>query len=356
MNVFTHILEQWYAQNGRDLPWRQTKNPYAIWISEVILQQTRVAQGLDYYHRFMVHFPDFNTLASATEEEVLRQWQGLGYYSRARNLHAAAQEMARLGKFPTDYKGVRALKGIGDYTAAAITSIAFGLPHAVVDGNVYRVLSRYFNIDIPIDSTEGKKVFCSLAQEMLDERNPGYYNQAIMDFGALICTPKAVGCNSCPLQETCSGFKENRVGMLPVKGKKTKITDRFFHYILMRHGDSFLLHQRTEKDVWQNLFEVPLIETTDGLLSTQQLLVHESFLRFNDLIGPTPQFSVLKENIVHQLSHRRIHANFMALENDKGTLPDAPNGFIWIHQKDLQHYAVSRLVQILFDVFFQNNR
>ena len=227
MNEFAEKIVAWYAGNKRELPWRDTEDPYVIWISEIILQQTRVAQGYDYFQRFIRRFPDVRALAEADEDEVMRYWQGLGYYSRARNLHEAAKGMN--GVFPTAYEGVRALKGVGEYTAAAICSFAYGMPYAVVDGNVYRLLSRYFGIDTPIDSAEGKKLFAALAEEMLDKSRPAIYNQAVMDFGAMQCTPRSPGCLSCPLAEGCSAWREGRVEQLPVKRHKTKTSDRYFH-------------------------------------------------------------------------------------------------------------------------------
>ena len=226
METFAGKLIGWYGVNKRDLPWRGTKDPYRIWISEIILQQTRVAQGYDYFMRFIRRFPDVRSLAEADEDEVMRYWQGLGYYSRARNLHEAARSMK--GVFPDTYAGVRALKGVGDYTAAAICSIAYDMPYAVVDGNVYRVLARYFDMDVPIDSTEGKKAFAALAQELMDKQHAGTYNQAIMDFGALQCVPQAPDCPSCPLADTCQAYARGRVAVLPVKQHKPKVSDRYF--------------------------------------------------------------------------------------------------------------------------------
>lgn len=232
MSEFAEILEAWYARNGRfDLPWRDIHDPYKIWISEIILQQTRVVQGMDYYLRFIEHFPDVFSLAAAPEDEVMKLWQGLGYYSRARNLHAAAKEIAALGYFPNTYEGVRALKGIGDYTAAAICSFAFRLPYPVVDGNVYRVLSRIYGIDTPIDSKEGKKRFTVLAEELLDREKPDLYNSAIMDFGATQCTPQQPDCLFCPYAERCVARLECRVMELPVKEKKTEVKERYFVYV-----------------------------------------------------------------------------------------------------------------------------
>ena len=239
MNRLTEVLLDWYADNKRDLPWRGTTDPYRIWISEIILQQTRVVQGYEYFLRFIRRFPDVRTLASASEDEVLKYWQGLGYYSRARNLHAAAKSMN--GKFPESYQEVRALKGVGDYTAAAICSIAYNMPYAVVDGNVYRVLSRYCGIDVPIDSTEGKKLFAALADEMLDKSRPATYNQAIMDFGAIQCTPQSPNCMFCPLADSCSALSKGQVMQLPVKQHRTKTFNRYFNYTLIPQHYSLTL-------------------------------------------------------------------------------------------------------------------
>ena len=252
---FASVLLKWFRENGRDLPWRQTRDPYAIWLSEIILQQTQVKQGWDYWERFMHRWPTVEALAAATEDEVLREWQGLGYYSRARNLHYAARQIVALGHFPDTLDEIRKLKGVGDYTAAAIGSIAFGLPAAVVDGNVYRVLARHFGIDTPINTTEGKKTFTALAQELLPVSPSEYsltshlspltseflpltseYNQAIMDFGAIQCTPQTPRCNDCPLMETCSAFREGRVGELPVKQKTLQVLERHLIYIYAMQG------------------------------------------------------------------------------------------------------------------------
>lgn len=266
MNVnFSSTIEQWYSLHRRELPWRQTRDPYRIWVSEIILQQTRVAQGMEYYHRFIARFPDVRSLAEAEEDDVLRLWQGLGYYSRARNMHKAARQVMELGGcFPDTFEGVRRLAGIGDYTAAAIMSFAYEQPYAVLDGNVFRVLSRVLGIDTPIDSTGGKKIFAALAQEMMDTRQPSLYNQAIMDFGALQCTPKGYDCPSCPLMGQCVACAENRVGELPVKSHKTAIRRRHLIYIYTHEGASdspcLLLHRRGKDDIWEGLYELPLIE------------------------------------------------------------------------------------------------
>lgn len=328
----------WYAENKRELPWRETADPYLIWISEIILQQTRVAQGYDYFLRFVRRFPDVATLAAASEEEVMKYWQGLGYYSRARNLHAAAKSMN--GVFPKTYREVRALKGVGDYTAAAICSIAYNMPYAVVDGNVYRVLSRYFGIDTPIDSTEGKKVFAALAEEMLDKSSPATYNQAIMDFGAIQCTPQSPACMFCPLADSCAALAAGKVSKLPVKEHKTKTSNRYFNYIYVRMGACTFIHKRTEDDIWKNLFELPLIES-------DREWTEEEFLQspaFRSLIAgeETPVVRVVVRNVKHVLSHRIIYASFYEVE-----LPEDSrsfSGYQRIPTGDLEHYPVSKLI------------
>ena len=345
-NLFAQTLLDWYADNKRDLPWRHTTDPYRIWISEIILQQTRVAQGYDYFVRFVGRFPDVRSLASAPEEEVLKHWQGLGYYSRARNLHEAARSMAD-GKFPDTYAGVRALKGVGDYTAAAICSLAYGLPYAVVDGNVYRVLARYFGIDTPIDSTEGKKLFARLAQEMLGTSRPAEYNQAIMDFGALQCTPKSPDCLLCPLAGSCMALARGEAAHLPVKQHKTKTTDRYFNYFLVRTGDCILLHKRTGDDIWKKLYEPPLLETSCDLAESELLAGDD----FRSLLaeGEEPLVRLLQRGVRHVLSHRVIHANFYEL-----TLPAGSRSFAAydrVRVGDVDRYAVSRLVHAFFEKF-----
>ena len=308
MDNFGEILIKWYQDNKRDLPWRRTKNPYLIWISEIILQQTRVAQGYDYYQRFVKRFPDVFSLAAADEDEVMKYWQGLGYYSRARNLHAAARSMAGAGGFPKTYKEVLALKGVGEYTAAAICSFAYGMPYAVVDGNVYRVLSRYFGIDTPVDSTEGKKLFAALADEMMDKSQPAVYNQAIMDFGAIQCTPQSPNCLFCPLVDSCSALKEGTITKLPVKQHKTKTTNRYFNYIYVRVGACTYLHKRTGDDIWKNLFEFPLIETEAPVTEEEfrELPQVRAFFADGEVLG----LRLISGNVKHVLSHRVIYTNF----------------------------------------------
>ncbi len=231
MDAFSRTILDWYAANGRDLPWRRTQNPYAVWLSEIILQQTRIAQGTAYWQRFMERFPTVQDLADASEDEVLRLWEGLGYYSRARNLHAAARQIVALGAFPDTLEGIRALKGVGDYTAAAIGSICFGLPAAVVDGNVYRVLARHFGLATPVGTPQAKKEFTALAQKLLPEAEASAFNQGLMDFGALQCSPQNPDCLTCPLQASCNAFRTGRVSLLPVKKSPVAVQERHFSYI-----------------------------------------------------------------------------------------------------------------------------
>lgn len=260
--LFRQRLMDWYATSHRPMPWKGEKNPYLIWLSEVILQQTRVEQGLPYFEKFKQNYPTVHDLANALEDEVMKLWEGLGYYSRARNMHATAKFIASElnGIFPNTYEGILTLKGVGPYTAAAIASFAYDLPHAVVDGNVFRVLARVFGIDTPSDSTIGKKLFNELAQQALDVDQPGKYNQAIMDFGATQCTPQSPNCSACPLQSDCYAFQHKMVDKLPIKTKSIVKKERFFHYLVIQSGEQVLLQKRTAKDIWQNLYEFPVIE------------------------------------------------------------------------------------------------
>lgn len=328
MHPFASALLRWYAENGRDLPWRHTTDPYPIWLSEVILQQTRIEQGRDYWHRFMERFPNVEMLADATEDEVLRLWQGLGYYSRARNLHTAAKQIKELGAFPNTLEGIKQLKGVGDYTAAAIASFAFGIPSAVVDGNVYRVLSRHFGISTPINSTEGKKEFALLAQELLPEKQASAYNQAIMDFGAIQCTPKNPSCNNCPIANTCQSLHNHAVDTLPVKLKKLTVKTRNLKFIYIRVNGEIAIHRRPSGDIWQGLWEPLLIE--------------------NEEIPPMEgTLTLVREKVKHVLTHRVLYADFYLLESTNR--PSLPPDFIWIPEEDIDHYALPRLVEILVE-------
>ena len=334
--MFALTLLKWFQENGRDLPWRQTRDPYAIWLSEIILQQTQVKQGWEYWERFIHRWPTVEALAAATEDEVLREWQGLGYYSRARNLHYAARQIVEMGGFPNTLEEIKQLKGVGDYTAAAIGSIAFDLPVAVVDGNVYRVLSRYFGIDTPINTTEGKKLFATLAQDQLSSlivhrsplpsEGPGevsLYNQGIMDFGAIQCTPQSPKCNSCPLMESCAAFRTNRIQELPVKVKTLKIRERHLIYIYIRYKGQTAIHRRGPGDIWQGLYEPWL---TDEVPCGAVLL---------------------RQNVKHVLTHRILYADFYLLEVSEK--PSLPADYIWIPETDIDNYALPRLIEILLD-------
>ena len=318
---FADVLLQWFRDNGRQLPWRETTDPYAIWLSEIILQQTQVRQGQAYWERFMRRWPTVERLAEATEDEVLREWQGLGYYSRARHLHSAARQIAALGHFPDTYEGLRRLEGVGDYTAAAIGSIAFGLPVAVVDGNVYRLLSRYYGIQTPINTTKGKKTFQSLAQSLLPEQQASAFNQAMMDFGAIQCTPQNPKCLVCPLQESCEALRTGQTASLPVKEKKLKITRRHLIYIYIRCEGCTAIHRRGEGDIWQGLFEPWL---TDSVPAGARLIA---------------------KGVKHVLTHQVLTADFYLWE--PGERPTLPDGYFWISEPDIDNYGIPRLVDIL---------
>ena len=351
MNEFADKLIDWYAENKRELPWRDTKDPYRIWISEIILQQTRVAQGYDYYIRFVRRFPDVFALADADGDEVMKYWQGLGYYSRARNLHAAARSVKEAGAFPTTYEGVRALKGVGDYTAAAICSFAYDMPCAVVDGNVYRVLSRWMGIDTPIDSTQGKKLFAQLADELMDKLRPALYNQAIMDFGALQCTPASPDCVSCPLADGCAALSQGKVDVLPVKQHKTKVTDRFFNYIYVRTSGHTYIRKRTGNDIWKNLYEPLLIETEEDQTGNDKAILQKLQEVFGNREGVF--FRPVRQGVRHVLSHRIIHANFYELVLPVESVSIA--GYQRVAEEDLYKFAVSNLVYQFFSLILEPN-
>ncbi|WP_034886950.1 A/G-specific adenine glycosylase [Gillisia sp. Hel_I_29] len=319
--VFHKSLTYWYLNNKRELPWRETSDPYCIWLSEIMLQQTRIEQGLPYYLAFTSAYPTVFDLAKASEEDVLKLWQGLGYYSRARNLHTTAKHVAfdLNGVFPKSYESLLKLKGVGDYTASAIASISYNEPAAVVDGNVYRVLARYFDIDTPINSSSGIKEFKQLAQELLDKEDPATYNQAIMEFGALQCKPQSPLCTSCPLSDSCLALQNNRIAELPVKIKKTKIKKRYFNYLVFQSSENkTLLEKRTGKGIWEGLYQFPLIET-EGLKEASEIESHMEFSEFskNEPLGVTLYNDA---PIVHKLSHQHIYTRFWIV--DKNELPN----------------------------------
>jgi len=333
---FTLNLMDWHRNaNDRSLPWKEEKDPYKIWLSEIILQQTRAQQGLPYYLKFIDVYPTVADMAGAKDEDAFRIWQGLGYYNRCRNMLATARTITNDlgGKFPKTYEGLLQLKGIGPYTAAAIASFAFGAANAVVDGNVYRVLARYFGIETPFDTTEGKKQFSKLANELLDTTDSAAYNQAIMDLGATVCTPANPVCNNCPLQKNCIAHKQDMTTLLPVKSKKQKITQRYFHFLLLHAGDNIWIHKRTGKDIWQNLHE-PLLIEDNKVLDVKALQKNDIYKTYG--FGDTvPEYGGY---LIQKLTHQHIESHFFSLQLKKEVkLPIADGG--WIAVKGLKNIA-----------------
>ncbi|MEM1339711.1 MAG: A/G-specific adenine glycosylase [Bacteroidota bacterium] len=322
--IFSQIILDWYAANKRELPWRSTREPYKIWLSEVILQQTRVVQGLPYYEKFVATYPTVQDMAAAPEEHILKLWQGLGYYSRARNMHATAKVISQEhnGHFPERYKDLLKLKGVGDYTASAIASICFNEPQPVVDGNVYRVLSRYFGVDHPIDSTTGVKYFKALARKVMDGENIRDYNQGIMEFGAVQCAPKKPYCLLCPLQDSCVALAENKIHQLPWKAKKTKIKTRYFNYILfLNENKDTLMEQRQGKGIWEGLYQFPLIETNREMPAA---FIQESVEKKWDTIEINALVPINETPIIHKLSHQHLHTHFWMVKTGsrlEGAIP-----------------------------------
>lgn len=368
---FSNQIISWFRENGRALPWRETRDPYAIWLSEIILQQTRIVQGLEYWERFMAQYPTVEALAAASEDDVLKLWQGLGYYSRARNLHAAAKQIVEMGKFPDTLEGIKSLKGVGDYTTAAIGSFAFDIPAAVVDGNVYRVLSRYFGIDTPINSTQGKKEFAALAQSLIPgggnekikpeafemELSPiSAYNQGMMDFGAIQCTPQSPKCLLCPLAETCEALRNDRVAELPVKEKKLKVQTRRLTYIYIRcqeetsaNGEQaepmIAIHRRGKGDIWQGLWEP--YNASDS--KKTPIEYHEDIEKMFHLPTASLNYGITRiaKDVKHVLTHRILLADFYLLETD-GRFP-LPADYIWIKESEFDQYGIPRLIEILLE-------
>lgn len=342
---FKNKIINWYSINKRELPWRNTINPYYIWLSEIILQQTQVKQGLPYYEAFITAYPTVFDLANASEESVLKLWQGLGYYSRARNLHYTAKHIVNElnGKFPNNYKDLLKLKGVGDYTASAISSIAFNEVAAVVDGNVYRVLSRYFGIDTAINSTLGIKEFKTLASTLIDTKQPATYNQAIMEFGAIQCKPKNPNCTVCPLKDSCVALQKGLIDVLPVKLKKTKVTTKYFNFLVcMDNKKNILFEKRTKKGIWQNLYQFPLIESEKSLTSEEFHLLN---LEKTQLNTTKFDYSLYNEiDIVHKLSHQHLHTKFWIIEVE--SLPKEA-----ISIKSLNKYPAPVLISDFIDRF-----
>jgi A/G-specific adenine glycosylase len=342
MKFFNSKIHRWYAENKRDLPWRNTCNPYFIWLSEIILQQTRIDQGLRYYYKFTNEFPTIQSLANASEDKILKLWQGLGYYSRARNLHFTAKYLVENqdGEFPVQYEAIRSLKGIGDYTAAAIASISYHLEYPVVDGNVYRVLSRFFGISDPIDSGAGRKIFKNLAQKLIKGTDPGMHNQAMMEFGALQCTPQKPDCISCPLNEVCFAFSKGLVHALPVKQKKVKQRDRYFNYFIIRDEQQIWLKKRGGNDIWENLFEFPLIES-ELKTEVEHLLALPEILK---MVHPDcSEIEGVSDWQIHLLTHQRIHYRFIKVRLNKKT--GFPPEFIMVNIEDIFNFAVPKLLE-----------
>lgn len=342
MNDFLNNVYKWYAKNQRRLPWRETNDPYKIWLSEIILQQTRVDQGTSYYSRFVEKYPTIYDLANAGEDEVLKLWQGLGYYSRARNLHETAKAIVKNygGVFPSQFGEIKKLKGVGPYTAAAIASIAFDLPYPAIDGNIYRVLSRYFGITKPVDSAKGKKIVEEIAQELIEGREPGFHNQALMEFGALQCVPKSPDCENCPVRATCFAATHKKVAELPVKTKKTKQRHRYFYYFFLESGENTWLEKRQENDIWKNLYQFPLMETEKDLSDEEIARLRPPFL--NGASFTTKGISAQKK---HVLSHQIIFARLIHLELEQ--MIRLKTNFNRIPIKDIHTFAVPRLVENL---------
>ena len=337
MKSFSRKLLEWYNPTSRNLPWKKTNDAYKIWLSEIILQQTRVEQGTPYYLAFIKQYPTVKRLANAPLDDVLKLWEGLGYYSRARNLHVAAKQIMQHhnGKFPETHAEILQLKGIGNYTAAAISSFAYNLPHAVLDGNVYRVLSRVFGIETPIDSTIGKSTFQKLADDLLDKRNPSVYNQAIMDFGAIMCKPQNPLCENCPFSSECKALQLDKINLLPIKSKKLIKTERHFHYFVLYDSKNIYIKQRTENDIWNGLFEFP-VEEANGQWSIDD----SDFIKKID-----HQSSIINQPLSYKqtLSHQHINGYFYEISIEK--LPKLDNSYLKIKKSGILNYAFPKIIR-----------
>lgn len=339
---FSKNLINWYAQNKRDLPWRQTTDPYKIWLSEIILQQTRVDQGMSYYHKFVDHYPTVIDLANASEDSILRDWQGLGYYSRARNLHSSAKVIRDTykGRFPESYEDILKLKGIGAYTAAAISSFSYGLPKPVVDGNVMRVLSRVFGVTDPIDSKEGLSKINEIASELIEIKDPATYNQAIMEFGAIQCTPKKPNCVSCPFKAECYALKNNLIETLPIKKGKTKVSQVFLSYAILELENSIYFKKRDDSSIWKGLYDFPLIQSTEKI--ADEAVIDQLFSILELPIGSV--FEKKSSEITHLLSHRRLSVCFyhISLKNKWYT---APKGVFLMNFEECSKKGLPRVIE-----------
>ena len=340
---FSRDILKWYFDKRRDFPWRMTKNPYKIWLSEIILQQTRTSQGLNYYIKFINTFPKVKDLAEAKEEEVLKLWQGLGYYSRARNLHKSAKYIHETlnGEFPKTYNELLKLKGVGPYTAAAISSICFKEKKAAVDGNVYRILSRVFDIDEPINSSKGIKVYQELADELISDKNPGDYNQALMDLGATLCKPKSPNCIPCPVEGICLAKAKKTVDIRPIKLKKVKVRNRYFNYFCIETPEQFLMKKRTTNDIWKNLYDFPLLELPEEIdeLSPKHINFIKKFVK-------KETFKHLKTTpIKHKLSHQNLHINVFHI---KAKTVTQSNGIVAINKNTIPELPVPKPIELFF--------
>jgi A/G-specific adenine glycosylase len=344
---FSDEIGGWYLKNKRLLPWRDTTDAYVIWLSEIILQQTRVEQGMPYFYRFLEKYPDVKSFAAASEDEILRMWQGLGYYSRGRNMLKTARQIMELydGKFPVEYSHLINLKGIGEYTAAAISSFSANEARAVVDGNVSRVLARYFGIDEPINSPKGKKLFQGIADELLNPAYAGLHNQAMMEFGAVQCKPKSPDCKICPVREGCCAYAENKVSQFPKKLKTIKIRDRFFNYLLVTDGDKVLMNKRSDSDIWANMYDLPLIETSSRTTPESVIKLLQTKRLFDDEIRITASFPAK----VHILTHQRIHAQFISIENQPIKLEQE---YFFIEVKNIKMLALPKIINAFLNNLF----
>lgn len=345
---FINEVIAWYKQNKRDLPWRNTRDPYIIWLSEIILQQTRVEQGMPYFYRFAEKYPTVTDFASAHEDEILNLWQGLGYYSRGRNMHKTARIVMEehAGYFPKKYDELIRLKGVGEYTAAAISSFAANEPRAVVDGNVFRLLARYFGIEEVINSSKGKKAFTVLANEVIDKANPGLSNQAMMEFGSLQCRPQNPDCPACPLRPGCFAYKNQLAGVLPVKQKKTVTRNRYFNYIVAVNGDRILLNKRGQGDIWHNLHEFPLFETPEPLAAEDLVAGND----FKELFGKTVKIQSVYGPVKHVLSHQKLHARFIVISNFEEAFKETKNWF-YVNFDQLEALAQPKLIFAFLKMF-----
>ena len=338
---FLHSLKQWHlSKNKRQMPWKGEKDPYKIWLSEVILQQTRVEQGWAYYERFIKKYPTVHDLAQSIDNDVFKLWEGLGYYNRCRNLLSTARMVSKElnGYFPTTKEGLLQLKGIGNYTAAAIGSFAFGLPCAVVDGNVYRIISRVLGIEEPIDQPKGKLLFEQLADELLDKKEPASHNQAMMDFGATICTPKNPRCDTCPFVAKCVAFNKNLQYKLPVKAKKVKTKNRFLYYLILEYKNQRLVRKRGQGDIWKDLYEFFLVEKDEPV--DDRSLKNNGFWSTQKIFSPQ-QIQQLSDQLIHQLTHQKIHSRILHVKIDQKVIIE---GYQWMNRSELNKIAFPRLI------------